>query len=117
MQRHEEVVVARQVGAHVGLGVDQRLQAPRDAQHHVLCAQAAAADGARVASPPWPGSSAMVSMRCLRPAVAGGDEGTGSGAGRLLAHPRLRRIGARGGIALDVFEDAREGRRRRGQSC
>ncbi|KAG0935019.1 hypothetical protein G6F31_015996 [Rhizopus arrhizus] len=48
MQRHEVVVVARQVGAHERLAVDQRLQAPGDAQHHVFFAQAAAADGARI---------------------------------------------------------------------
>ena len=60
-------------------------------------------------SPPWPGSSAMVSMRCLpRPAEAGGGRRRNRRGGLLAA--RQRRLGRRvvlaAWIALDVFQDA-----------
>src|SRR5690554_3226761 len=47
MQRHEVVIVARQVGPHIRLRVDQLLQPARDAKDNVFLACAAASDG------PW----------------------------------------------------------------
>ncbi|KAG1249518.1 hypothetical protein G6F68_013283 [Rhizopus microsporus] len=109
MQRHEVVVVARQVGAHERLAVDQRLQAPGDAQHHVFFAQAAAADGARI-------FAAMTRIQrdgqhALLAAARGGGRRLGrrrQRRGRLLAlHAgRFGRISAGCRIALDVFQDA-----------
>jgi hypothetical protein len=48
LQRHVEVRVARQHGAHVGFGVDQALQALGDCQRDVLLARAQPAARARV---------------------------------------------------------------------
>jgi hypothetical protein len=111
MNRSEVVVVAREIGAHVGLAVDQRLQAPGDAQHHVFLAQAAAADGARVLA-------AVAGIQrdgdhALLAAAGGGGRRLGRGGQRgrrlLAAHARrLGRIGAGHRVALDVFQDARQ---------
>ena len=46
VQRHEEVGVSRQHGAHRGIGVDAVAQQHRDGEHHVLFAQPGRADGA-----------------------------------------------------------------------
>ena len=109
VQRYEVVVVARQVGAHVRLAVDQRLEPARDAQHHVLLAQAAAADRARilaaVAGVQRDGQHALLA------ASGGGGRRLGrrNRRGGLLA-ARQRRLGRRvvlaAWIALDVFQDA-----------
>ena len=47
-QLEELVAVAREYRAHARLGVDALGQRPRDRQHHVLLARAAAADRARI---------------------------------------------------------------------
>ncbi|MNQ81484.1 hypothetical protein D3C85_965070 [compost metagenome] len=111
MQRHEIIVVAGQVGAHVRLTVDQRFQAPRNPQHHVFFAQPAAADGARVfaavARVQRDGQRAL-----LAPAGGAGRRLGRGGQGRgglLAAHARcFGRVGAGHGITLDVFQDARQ---------
>jgi len=48
LQRHEEIGIARQHGAHVRLGVDPRLQAAGNFERDVLFVGAGLADGARV---------------------------------------------------------------------
>ena len=101
VQRHEVVVVARQVGAHVRLAVDQRLEPARDAQHHVL-SRRPLLPIAPGSSPPWPGSSAMVSMlaasggRRLGRRIGGGaGRASGGSGGGLFLLPGLRWMSSR----------------------
>jgi hypothetical protein len=68
LERNVEVAVARQHRAHVGLGVDELLQALRDRQRDVLLARAQP-PRAPGSSPPCPGSMTMVARRAT---LAGG---------------------------------------------
>ena len=106
LQRHEEVGVAREEGAHrVAVdagGVDAVAQPVRDLQHHVFLARAARADGARVLA-----------------AVAGverdDDDPVGAARCRGAARQAGRRVPARAPCAPRQAALARRGRRRRAQ--
>ena len=105
VQRHEEVGVARQHRAHAGQRVEAVAQLQRDREHHVLLAQAAGADGARVLAAVAGverDDDQAVDLASLRACWAAA---SGAGAGRSGADAGCRGGAAPAPAALDAADE------------